>query len=179
MCPAPGRLRSSIPTPARPGRIRVESNICLSCQRKSWLLHFAPVLAETPSCDPLLFTSSPSNSLFQLANGKNVHPDLNNGKGTGPPPALGINREGLFFFAFWVPAPFCRRALARSPCVHGVSLSDTDDPSQSHFNSPTSGGTRPRVPWSPCLGGRGTESPMLLSSGTNQWPSHQVLHVTP
>ena len=44
-----------------------------------------------------------------------MHPDLTNGKGTGTSPALGINREGLFFFerAFWAPAPFC---LSKEPC---------------------------------------------------------------
>ena len=28
-----------------------------------------------------------------------MRPDLTNGKGTGTSPALGTNREGLFFFA--------------------------------------------------------------------------------
>jgi len=47
---------------------------CLFYQRTSWLLHFAPVSAEMPSCDSLLFPSSPSNSLFQLANQKECAP---------------------------------------------------------------------------------------------------------
>ena len=53
----------------------------------------------TPSSLPLL----PETVCFNQPTGKNVHPDLTNGKGTGTSPALGINREGLFFLAraFW------------------------------------------------------------------------------
>jgi len=44
-----------------------------------------------------------------------VRPDLTNGKATGTSLALGINREGLFFFAlvFWAPRPFCK---SKEPC---------------------------------------------------------------
>ena len=51
------RLRPAIQTPflnldkKQKSRI-VESNICLFYQRKSWLLHFAPVSAEMTFCNP-------------------------------------------------------------------------------------------------------------------------------
>ena len=66
-----------------------------------------------------------------------MRPDLTNGKGTGTSPVLGINRGGSFVQhkLFGVPTPFCRsRVLSRSPRPR-ISLSDTDDPSQSYLNS--------------------------------------------
>ena len=72
----------------------------LLCHRKPWGLRCAPASAETPSCDPLLFPSSPRNSLFQTSPpGKKVRPDPTRGKGTGPSPALRRNGEGPLFGA--------------------------------------------------------------------------------
>ena len=68
-----------------------------------------------------------------------MRPDLTGGKGTGTSPVLGMNREGLFFFACFLehprPPAEVKRFVETSPCPC-VSLSDTDNLSQSHFLSP-------------------------------------------
>ena len=69
---------------------------------------------------PLLYLFSQQQFVsivsFNSSIRKNVPTDLTNRKETGTPPALGINREGLFFFvyAFWVPMPFCG---SKEPCL--------------------------------------------------------------
>ena len=98
---------------------------CLFYQRKSWWLHFAPLSAETPSCDPPRFPSSPSNSLFQIS------PDLTNGKGTGTSPALGINRRGIFVRCMYFsehprPSVEVKSLVEISPCSC-VSFSNSDN----------------------------------------------------
>ena len=67
-----------------------------------------------------------------------MRPDLTNGKGTGKSPALGINRGGSFVqhvsvLESWCPSAEVKSLVEISPCPH-VSLSDTDDPSQSYLN---------------------------------------------
>ena len=67
-----------------------------------------------------------------------MRPDLTNGKGTGKSPALGINRGGSFvrsvrFLEDPCPSAEVKNLVEISPCPH-VSLSDTDDPSQSYLN---------------------------------------------
>ena len=67
-----------------------------------------------------------------------MHPDLTKGKGTGISPALGINRGGSFvwcarFLEYLRPSAEVKSPVQISPCPR-VSLSDTDDPSQSYLN---------------------------------------------
>ena len=72
-----------------------------------------------------------------------MHPDPTNGKGTGKSPAIGINRGGSFVQHFLeCPCPSAEvkslgaevKSLVKiSPCPR-VSLSNTDDPSQSYHN---------------------------------------------
>ena len=95
-------------------------------------LHFALV---SPSCDP-----HPPLSLFpeeqfvpNAPTRKNVSPDLANGKGTGPSPALGRNRGGSFvqrthFLEHLRPSAKVKSLVEISPCSC-VSFFDTDDPS--------------------------------------------------
>ena len=83
-------------------------------------LHFALV---SPSCDP-----HPPLSLFpeeqfvpNAPTRKNVSPDLANGKGTGPSPALGRNRGGSFvqrthFLEHLRPSAKVKSLVEISPC---------------------------------------------------------------
>ena len=67
-----------------------------------------------------------------------MSPDPTNGKGTGTSPALGINRGGSFvrrthFLECRSPSAEVKSLVEISPCPC-VSLSDTDDLSQSYCN---------------------------------------------
>ena len=67
-----------------------------------------------------------------------MHPDLTNGKGTGKSRSLGINRGGSFvwcarFLEYPHPSAEVKSLVKISPCPP-VSLSNTDDPSQSYLN---------------------------------------------
>ena len=62
---------------------------------------------------------------------RNVRPDLTHGKGTGPSPALGVKREGLFFCAFEHARPAAEgESLVEISPGSGVSFSDRNDPSR-------------------------------------------------
>ena len=63
-----------------------------------------------------------------------MRPDLTHGKGTGPSPALGVNRGGslvghLHFLEGPRPSAEVKSLVEMSPCPR-VSLSDTGDPSR-------------------------------------------------
>ena len=67
-----------------------------------------------------------------------MHPDLTNGKGTDTSPTLGINKGGSFvqrahFLEHPRPSAEVKSLVKISPCPR-VSLSDTDDLSQSYCN---------------------------------------------
>ena len=67
-----------------------------------------------------------------------MRPDLTNGKGTGTSPTLGINRGGSFvlrtrFLKCLRPSAEVKSLVKIFPCPH-VSLSDSDDLSQSYLN---------------------------------------------
>ena len=67
-----------------------------------------------------------------------MHPDLSNGKGAGTSPALGINRGRPFVRCVCLledprPSAEVKSLVEISPCPR-VSLSDTDDSSQSYLN---------------------------------------------
>ena len=51
----------------------VESNITSFLSKETLVTPCCSLMAETPSCDPLLFPASPSNSLFQMSQPRRVY----------------------------------------------------------------------------------------------------------
>ena len=123
-------------------RTCVERTPRLLCHRKPWGLHCAPASAETPSCDPLLFPSSPRNSLFQTSPpGRKCALTRPVGRGRAHPPPYGetgrVLCSGRAIFEPPRPRAEGERLAEASPCS-GVSFSDTDDPSRLPKSFPVS-----------------------------------------
>ena len=102
-----------------------------------------------------------------------MRPDLTHGKGTGPSPALGVKREGLFFCAFEHARPAAEgEILVEISPGSGVSFSDRNDPSR----GPSSSYSRGLGPLKPeCFLPSGSLQKIWLSPALPPWPQHSVL----